>query len=368
MIRTLAPPLLLALLAACAPASRPPTPPPAPALLAHRLDSIVRAFHRDGRFTGAVLVGRDGRVVYRGAAGMANREWDVANTVDTRFRIASTTKQFTAALVLRLVEDGLLRLDGRVVDYLPDYPRPQGEQVTLHHLLSHSSGIPNYVAVPRFYQEIGPRPHTPAGLVALFAARPLAFAPGARWDYSNSNYVLLGAIVERVTGLPYARALDERLLAPLGLRATTFDDHATLLPRRAAGYVRDSATVYNAVWVDPSTVYAAGMLASTVGDLWTWAEAMRQGRVFRDTATLARATTAHVETGIPLGGYGYGVFVGTQALGGRAVRVIQHGGTIPGFTAGYWRMPDEGAAVIVLSNLMGPGATELTAALAAALY
>lgn len=334
-----------------------------------RLARVVKAYHDAGRFDGAVLVARGGVVLYEGGVGEANREWHTPNAPAVPYRIASTTKQFTAALVLRLVEEGKLRLDGRIVDYLPGYPRPQGEQVTLHHLLSHSSGIPNYVAVPGFYRDVGPRPHTPAELVAMFSARPLAFAPGTRWDYSNSNYVLLGAIVERVTGETWADALRARVLAPLGLADTDADDGVRVVPRRASGYLRDDdGRLVNAIRVDPSNVYAAGILRATVRDLFRWSEALRAGRVVRDTALAARLTTPHVATGTPLGGYGYGVFVGDQTLGGHTVRVVQHGGTIPGFTAGFWRIPADGVTIVVLANVMGPGATELTRALAETLY
>lgn len=333
-----------------------------------RLDSVARAFAARGEHSGVVLVAREGRVVYQAAFGEADRELHVANTVDTRFRIASTTKQFTAALVLRLVEEGSLRLDAPIVTYLADYPRPQGERVTLRHLLTHTGGLPDYPRLAGFYEREAARAHTPAELLALFDTLPLAYEPGARWAYSNSDYVVLGAIVERVTGKPYAVALRERLLLPLGLAETAFDEPLEIVERRARGYVRGDSGLLNAPYIDASTVYAAGMLRSTAGDLLRWAEALRAGRVFRDGATLALMTTPHVETGTPLGGYGFGVFAGDQQLGGRAVRVIQHGGTINGFTTGYWRMPAEGAVVVVLDNTMSPATPALTRALAEALF
>ena len=332
-----------------------------------RLADLVAAYHRAGRFDGAVLVAERGHVLYEGAVGDANREWHVPNTPDTRFRIASTTKQFTAALVLRLAEEGMLRLDAPVTTYLPDYPRPQGEQVTLHHLLSHSSGIPNYVAVPGFYDGIGRTPRTPTQVVALFDSLPLHFTPGARWEYSNSNYVLLGAIVERVTSLAWRDALHRWVLDPLGLRDTDDEDEASIVARRAEGYLRaDSATI-RAPFVDPSMIYAAGNLRSTVRDLYAWHRALHEGRVFRADSS-ARMFSGHVETETGLGRYGYGVFVGTQTLGGRAVRVIQHGGTIPGFVAGFWRMPDDDRVVIALDNGMHQATSAMVRDLAEILY
>jgi CubicO group peptidase (beta-lactamase class C family) len=360
-------------LTACASrvASRPSPPQPqAPALsgVAARLDSVVQAYAAAGDLSGAVLVADHGQVVYERAVGEANRELHVPNSVATRFRIASTTKQFTAALVLRLVEQGKLRLDGRIVDYLPDYPRPQGERVTLHQLLSHTAGLPDYPRLPRFYDDRATRAHTTAELVALFDSLPLTHEPGARWDYSNSHYVVLGAVIERVTGESYATALRTRLLEPLGLRETAYDDPLPVVEGRAAGYVRTPDGIVNAPFIDPSVVFAAGMLRSTTHDLLRWAGLLREGRVFRDSASAAAMFKAHADTGLPLGGYGYGVFVGTQTLGGRAVRVVQHGGTIHGFAAGFWRMPDEDRVVVVLDNTMNPKVPALTAALAGVLY
>lgn len=336
--------------------------------MASRLDSVVRAFAARGEFSGAVLVARDGRIVLETAAGEADRELHVPNTTRTKYRIASTTKQFTAALVLRLVEDGRVALDSPVVAYLPGYPRPQGERIRVRDLLSHSGGLPDYPRLPGFYERIAPRAHTPDQLLALFDSLPLLHEPGARWQYSNSHYIVLGAIVEAVTGQSWATAIRERLLQPLGLRDTAYDDALEIVEGRARGYLRSDSTIVNAPYIDPSTVFAAGMLRSTTGDLFRWAESLRRGEVFRDSATAALFSSAHLETGTPLGGYGFGVFVGDQQLGGRAVRVIQHGGTINGFAAGYWRMPAEGAVVIVLDNTMSRSVPELTKSLADVLF
>jgi CubicO group peptidase (beta-lactamase class C family) len=329
---------------------------------------VVRAYVAEGDFSGTVLVADGGRIVYQAAFGEANREWHVPNTVDTRFRIASTTKQFTAALVLRLAEEGKLRLDSRIAEYLTEYPRPQGQRVTLRHLLTHTAGIPDYPRLPGFYEHEAAKAHTTASLLALFDSLPLEFEPGAKWSYSNSDYVVLGAIIERVTGEPYAVAIRKRLLEPLGLRETAFDDASELVEHRAAGYLRGESGIENAPYIDPSVVYAAGMLRSTVGDLFRWSELLRTGKVFRDSASLVAMTTPSIATGIPLGGYGFGVFIGDQTLGGRRVRVIQHGGTINGFTVGFWRMPAEGATVVVLDNTMSPKTPALTAALAGAVF
>jgi CubicO group peptidase (beta-lactamase class C family) len=357
---------LAACLALAAPAAGQAPAPPADARVA-RIDSLVRAFHAAGRFSGAVLVGEGGRVLYEGGAGEANREWHLPNGPAVRYRIASTTKQFTAALVLQLWEEGRLELDAPVAAYLPEYPRPQGDRVTLHHLLTHSSGIPSYVGLPDFYASIGRTEHTPAELVALTSSLPLEFEPGSRWSYSNSGYVLLGLVIERVAGKPYEQVLRERILAPLGLEDTGYDRPESVVERRASGYVPTEGGYANAPFLDPSAVYSAGMLRSTVRDLFRWDRALRGGRVFRRPATAARMFTGHVDTGVPLGRYGYGWFVGEGTFAGRKVGVVQHGGTIPGFTAGFWRM-DDGRTIVVLDNTMSPAVAELQRALAEIVY
>jgi CubicO group peptidase (beta-lactamase class C family) len=331
-----------------------------------RIDSIARAAAERGELSGVVLVTARDSLLYRRAFGYADREHLVPNTPTGRFRIASATKQFTAALVLRLVEQEKLRLDDPVIAYLPDYPRPQGERLTLRHLLSHTAGIPDYPRLPGFYEREATVAHTPAQLVALFDSLPLLHEPGARWAYANSHYVLLGAIIERVTGKPYPQAIRELLLEPLDLWATEFDDGLRLVPERARGYMRDDSVLVNAPYIDPSTVYSAGMLMSSADDLLRWAQLLAAERVFSRPETQSLMMSEQVATGTPLGSYGFGVFVGPQTLGGRTVRVVQHGGTINGFTVGFWRIPEAGAVVIVLDNTMSPGTPALTRALAEA--
>lgn len=353
-----------ALVASQALAARPAAAQGGPPGSAARLDAVVREYVADTAFSGAVLVARGGDVVYEAAYGEADREWGVANTVDTRFRIASTSKQFAAALALRLMEEGRLDLDAPIVRYLPDYPRPQGERIRVRQLLNHTSGLPDYPHLPGFFEREAPVAHSPTQLLALFDSLPLEFEPGARWSYTNSGYVVLGAIVESITGEPYATALRELLLDPLGLRDTYYDGGDTVVARSARGYYRDAEGWHPAPHIDPSAVFTPGMLRSTVRDLYRWAELLRAGRVFRDPATLELMTTPAADTGLPLGGYGFGVFSGEQRLGGRCLRVIQHGGTIFGFFAGFWRIPSIDAVVVVLDNGMSGRVPELTSRLA----
>jgi CubicO group peptidase (beta-lactamase class C family) len=184
-----------------------------------RIDALMSEYESLA-FHGAVLVSVNGEVIYSKAFGFANREWSIPNTTETRFRIGSLTKAFTAALVLRLVEEQILDLHEPITTYLPNYPNPKGGDITLHHLLTHTSGIPSYSEFPEFGTEIAPNPISAKILISLFSERELEFEPGSDRTYSNSGYALAGYIVNKATGMSYAEAMDKWVLIPLGLNDT----------------------------------------------------------------------------------------------------------------------------------------------------
>lgn len=312
--------------------------------LAADIEALLAAYHDAGRFNGTALVAEGDEVVYAGGFGQADRTWGVAHTPEVRFRIGSITKQFTAALVLQLVEEGLVDLEAPITTYLPDYPAAQGDAVTVHQLLTHTSGIPNYTSLPHFRDEIMREPFAPDSFLTVFSGLPLEFEPGSAHRYSNSGYYLLGVIIEHVTGQPYDVALRERLLTPLGLRDTGYDHFGEVIDRMATGYVNVPGGFEHAAYLDTSTPYAAGMLYSTVGDLHTWTRALHRGAAFRDAATLERMLTP------ALSGYAYGVGVGARPLGGDSVRVVEHGGGINGFRTMLRYLPDQERTVVVLDN------------------
>jgi CubicO group peptidase (beta-lactamase class C family) len=191
-----------------------------------------------------VLVADGGKVIYKKGFGMANMEWEIPNQTDTKFRIGSVTKQFTATLVLQLTEEGKIKLDGKITDYLPDYRKDTGDKVTIHHLLNHTSGIPSYTGLPGFFQNESRNPYGVKEFVKKFASGDLEFEPGSKFSYNNSGYFLLGAIIEQVTGKPYARVLQERIFDPLGMKDTGYDDDAPL-PIRRVRFIRPSKTFTN---------------------------------------------------------------------------------------------------------------------------
>ena len=307
---------------------------------AAKIDAYVRAHHTEKEFSGSVLVAEEGEVVYRGAFGLANADWKIANQIDTKFRLASITKQFTAMLVLLLVDEGKLALDAPITRYLPDYPAESGDKVTIHHLLRHSSGIPSYTRRPGFMQEDTLHSLPVAEFVAKYCSDPLEFEPGTEFHYSNSGYYLLGAIVEAVTGRTYRAELRARIFDPLAMHESGVDDQDAVLPHRATGYDSLLGSQRLARWIDMSNPYAAGALYSTVGDLWKWDQALRARRLLSPALYEKMYTPGK-------GDYGYGWGIDQSDP---AAPVIEHSGGIPGFSTIIWRVPARGRCIIVLCN------------------
>ncbi|OGX83465.1 hypothetical protein BEN47_04050 [Hymenobacter lapidarius] len=342
--------LFLGLLATTAPlhaqTAAVPTTATASASTAQQLDAFIKQYEKAGLFQGSVLVADHGQVLLQKGYGLANREKKVANTPETKFRIGSLTKQFTAALVLQLVEKGLLRLDGNVSDYLPNYPQPAGRQITLHHLLSHTAGLPDYTALPQFATEVMRTPQTPTQLVALFSALPLEYTPGAQFRYSNSGYVLLGAIIENVTGKPYAQVFQEQIARPLKLKNTAYDTLEPADKRRAAGYSATASGLVNTPPIAMSVPYAAGAITSTVQDLYRWSQALDGGEVLSEASKKLLFTPVKEN-------YAYGWMSFTAKMGPESVLGQEHNGGINGFGSYLVRVPASQQVIVLLDNHSG---------------
>lgn len=246
--------------------------------LSRKLDDVVLRYAEKQQFMGAILVARDKEILLDKAYGFANIEWNVPNTADTRFRIGSLTKQFTATAVLLLEERGLLKVGDKANKYLKVLPSAW-DQVTIYNLLTHTSGIVGYTDLPDYTRWQGLKAEA-KDLFGRIRDKPLKFAPGTRMEYSNSNYLLLGAIVEGVSRQRYGDFLRDNIFARLGMESTGYYETSLVLPRRAAGY---SAVVggplVNAPHIDMSVAYAAGGLYSTTHDLLKWQLALFGGKV-----------------------------------------------------------------------------------------
>jgi CubicO group peptidase (beta-lactamase class C family) len=259
------------------------------------------------------------------------------------------TKQFTAALILQLVDEGKVKLDGKITDYLPDYRKDTGEKVTIHQLLNHTSGISSYTSNPEFFAKNSRNPLGVAEFVKTFASGDLEFEPGSKFSYNNSAYFLLGAIIEKVTGKSYETVLAERILKPLGMTNTGYDHHATLLEKRASGYQKTPTGFVNADYLDMSLPYAAGSLYSTVDDLYKWDQALYEDKIMSAESKRLMFTPGH-------GNYGYGLVISDQPIGKseQKTKFIGHGGGINGFNSLFTRAVDKRQTVIILDNV-GPG-------------
>jgi D-alanyl-D-alanine carboxypeptidase len=288
-------------------------------------------------FSGYVLVAQHDQVLYGHGFGFANRATQRVPTADTSFRVGSVTKQFTAAAILRLEQDGRLSVTDKVSKHLPDYAGP-GKDVTIHQLLTHTGGIPSYTANEALMARRD-QPITVHDLLATFWDQPLKFPPGSNFEYSNSGYVILGAIIERASGMPYATYLAQRLFRPAGLTHTEVGDARDAVDR-AEGYVVRGQDVAAAHPIDMTVPFAAGAVRSTARDLVRWHRALAGETIL---SAASRDKLYRVERN----DYAYG-WVVSGAAGHRAVR---HNGGIDGFATSYWRIPDADLVVVVWSNL-----------------
>src|SRR5437867_2981639 len=332
---------------------------------ASKIDQLISLYNKYGQFNGSALVADNGRVIYKKGFGLANMEWNIPNAPDTKFRLGSITKQFTATLILQLVEQGKIRLDGKITDYLQDYRQDTGAKVTIHNLLSHTSGIPSYTSLPGFFQNVSLNPFAVDDFIKEYASGDLEFESGTKFVYSNSGYFLLGAIIEKVTGKPYEQVLRENIFDPLGMKNTGYDHFGTIIGKRATGYTKTPSGYETAPYLDMSIPYAAGSLYSTVEDLYLWDQALYGEKILSAKSKELMFTPN-------LNNYGYG-FVMTKAMlappNKLAVPVIQHNGGINGFNTVIVRMVAEKRLIVLLDNTeRGQYLDKLTLGLMSILY
>ncbi len=318
--------------------------------LTAEIDAYLQAHHETGRFMGAAIVVREGDVIFAKGYGMASLEHQVPNSIQTRFRIGSITKQFTAAAILQLQDQGKLDVQAAVATYLPDYPN--GDRMTLHHLLTHTAGLPNLTSFPDYLEWMG-QPTTLAELVDRFRDLPLEFEPGEQFRYSNSGYVLLTQVIETVSGQPYADYLQAHLLRPLGLENTGYEKPLAVIENLASGYRFTGEDYQQAEHINMAVPAGAGGLYSTVDDLARWNRFLFDGDR-RDTTILsdesiAAMTLPYVAMGteVPNLFYGYGLIINDRP----AHRRISHGGGINGFVSHLGGSPALGTTIAVLSNV-----------------
>ena len=344
----------------------------APAASQHeQIHRLMARYHQFGQLDGTVLVADHGKVVYQHAFGLANREWQVPNTIDSAYRIASLTKQFTATLIMQLVEQGKIKLDDKISLYVPDLKPEIGDKVTIHQLLNHTSGIVDYANFPGFWaNRLGERVSR-ADFIAIMN-RDLEFTPGSIGHYNSSGYTLLGYVIEKIIGKSYGEVLDAMILQPLGMTRSAYDAPEKLIARKASGYVRVLGKYQPAPPMWMPNIASGGGMVSTVGDFLKWDQAL-YGEKLLSAESKRMMFTPYVKDDVwgDLG-YGYGWMIGKREIAGQARLVHEHGGNANGYRTLITRYPDEQRLIVIFLNEgngnKGPGIYQIKDGITKILY
>ncbi|HEN5528828.1 beta-lactamase [Legionella moravica] len=307
-----------------------------------RIEQVIQSYVADKQFMGAILMAQHEQVVLDKGYGFANLEWQISNTPKTKFRIASLTKQFTAAAILLLEEQGKLKTSDFINKFMPDAPSTWNK-VTLFHLLNHTSGIPNYTGFPDF-AKFTTSTKTPEQQIELFRHKPLNFQPGSNFEYNNSGYVLLGYLIEKISGQSYEDFIMTNIFNPLSMNDSGYDSHSKIIINRASGYMVSSNGICNADYLDMSIPYSAGSLYSTTRDLLLWEQGLFGGTILSPESLNKMINPFKNE---------YGLGVRIHSL--EEHKSITHAGGTSGFNTKLIYSPDDKLTVIVLANLNALG-------------
>ncbi len=320
-----------------------------------RMEQIVQSYVKDKSFMGSVLVAKGNETLLDRGYGSADLEWSIPNTPTTKFRLGSITKQFTAACILLLQERGKLNVSDPVKKYMPNAPAAW-DKITIYHVLTHTSGIPNFTNFKE-YRDSEAKSTTPEKLIERFRDKPLDFEPGTKWSYSNSGYVLLGYLIEKISGQTYQQFLEQNIFTPLGMKDSGYDSNSAIILHRASGYSPSEHGIINAGYIDMTIPFSAGGLYSTTEDLLTWEHGLFGGKVL-SAASLKQMTTPFKQD--------YAFALQVKQVNGR--KEIDHGGGIEGFNTelAYW--PDDQLIVIALGNLNGMAPQEIADKVAATIH
>lgn len=309
-----------------------------------RMNEIVQSYVADNQFMGSILVAQHGKIIMDKAYGFANIEWQIPNATDTKFRLGSITKQFTAASILLLEEQGFLKISDLLSKHMPDIPAAW-KNITIFHLITHTSGIPNYTAFPDFQDFVSTiKPVTPMQQIKLFINKPLHFEPGSKFDYCNSGYVILGYLIEKISGKRYQNFIADNIFKKHGMIDSGYDSSSEIILRRASGYETSQNGLINTSYLNCSIPYSAGSTYSTTHDLLQWQQKLFDGKVLSPDS-LKKMITPFKDD------YGLGLFI--QSIHGQ--KLISHGGGINGFKTFMVYSPEDQSSVIVLNNLITVG-------------
>ncbi len=311
-----------------------------------KLAELMKTYHNYNMFDGAVLVAENGKIIYKEAFGLANREWNIPNTTDTKFMIGSISKPLTATLMLILVQKGLVNLDKTVEDYLPEFKHKPAAKITIKQLLSHTSGMPNYDTIKDFFPRISRQAFTRAEYIKIYGDSALAFKSGTRYMYSSWGYFTLGYIIEKVTGKSYEQAMKEEIFDKLQMKNSGSYMHTKIIPNRASGYDYGLGDYVSADFRDQTNTMGTGDIYTTVDDLFKLHIALTN-----NTLLNKQLTTEMFTPGIRPAQYGYGWFnQNFKFTATDSIKVNYHLGSTEGFIAFYLRIPETNSMVVILCN------------------
>lgn len=319
--------------------------PPSDAELQSKVDAIAADYlKRPGAAGLSIGVARGGQVIIAKGYGLADVEFDVPADTQTMFRIGSITKQFTAAAIMKMVEQDRIELEDDISKFLPDFPL-QGRKVTVTQLLNHTSGIKSYTDLGEEWEKVTPLELTHEQMLALVKDKPFDFEPGSKWAYNNTGYYLLGMIIEKVSGKTYAQYMQEEFFTPLKLERTRYDSSSDIIKNRAQGYTLHDDQLVNDAPLGMSQPYAAGSLLSTGGDLVKWSMLLSSGQVVSPESFALMTSSTVLPDGKDTR-YGFGLVMDDFENHSR----IQHGGGIFGFNSMLMWFPDDDLSIAVISN------------------
>jgi CubicO group peptidase (beta-lactamase class C family) len=318
-----------------------------------KIDSLIQSEFKDKNGLGGVfMVAKNGKPIYQKAFGKANLELEVNLTTESVFQIGSMTKQFTAIAILMLEEQGKLNVQNPIAQYIPDYPA--GDKITIHHLLTHTSGIRDFTKM-KTLREISNKEMSPKMLVDFFKNEPVDFAPGEKFDYNNSGYVLLGYLIELVSGGTYEDFIRENIFKKVGMNQSNYATDRQIINKRAYGYHKKEFGYVNKTVINFSVPFSSGSLMSSANDMLKWQNALNQNVLLKPENTQKAFSKYKLNSGETFT-YGYGWHL--KELNGKPVR--EHGGSIFGFKSMGVYIPSEDIYVLGLTNCDCNSPTQLT--------
>ncbi|CAN5694162.1 hypothetical protein BH10BAC2_BH10BAC2_04660 [soil metagenome] len=321
-----------------------------------KIDSLISAYAKLNKFNGTALVAKGGTILLNKGYGYRNAGEKILNSEQSIFQLGSITKQFTAAVILKLQAENKLSVSDKLIKFFPDYPK--GDSITIEQLLTHTSGIYSYTNDAGFMSTEIAKPHSREQMMALFKDKPLDFSPGSGWNYSNSGYSLLGYIIEAVTKMPYEQAVRKYIFTPLHMTHSGFDFTNLKSTDKTTGYfVLDDKSAAPAPIVDSTVAYSAGSIYSTTGDLYLWHKALLQNSILSKTQQEKAYTPVK-------NNYGYGWVIDSI----EAKQRVGHGGGIHGFVTNESRVPDDDIDIVLLSNASDRSLDKITTDIYAILY